>query len=162
MTTVLLRPKSRGRVRLAGPSPDTAPIIEANFFARDDDLARLMRGYKEARRIAHADAFKKYDPREFLPGPEVQSDAQIRAFILANSATIFHPVGTCKMGGDDMAVVDNRLRVRGIAGLRVVDASIMPTIVGGNTNAPTIMIGEKAADMIKEDARGIDPGIAAA
>ena len=90
---------------------------------------------------------------ELLPGNEVQKDDDLRAYIRANSATIFHPVGTCKMGSDEMAVVDTRLRVHGIEGLRVVDASIMPTICGGNTNAPTIMIGEKASDLIKEDSR---------
>ena len=153
MTSVLLRPKSRGEVRLAGPDPYAPPVIKANFFGEGEDLDVLMRGLKESRRILHADAFRKYEPMELLPGNEVQKDDDLRAYIRANSATIFHPVGTCKMGSDEMAVVDTRLRVHGIEGLRVVDASIMPTICGGNTNAPTIMIGEKASDLIKEDSR---------
>ena len=96
--------------------------------------------------------FRKYRPREIEPGEQARTDADLAAYIRRFGTTIFHPVGTCKMGNDDMAVVDNRLRVRGIDGLRVADCSIMPTIVGGNTNAPAIMIGEKTADMIKEDA----------
>ena len=113
----------------------------------------MLRGLKEARRIVHAASFQKYKPTELAPGTGVQNDAGLEDYIRANGSTIYHPVGTCKMGNDAMAVVDARLRVKGIDGLRVVDASIMPTICGGNTNAPTIMIGEKAADMIKEDAR---------
>ena len=153
MTSVLLRPKSRGQVSLQGPDPKTPPAIDPRFFSENDDLEVILRGFKEARRIMHAEPFRKYEPWEFLPGDAVQTDDQLRDFIRGNSATIFHPVGTCKMGSDEMAVVDSRLRVRGIDGLRVVDGSIMPTICGGNTNAPIIMIGEKAADMIKEDAR---------
>jgi choline dehydrogenase-like flavoprotein len=153
MTSVLLRPKSRGQVSLQGPNPATAPSIDPRFFSAGDDLEVILRGLKEARRIMHAGPFQKYEPSEFSPGEQVQSDDQLRDFIRQYAATIFHPVGTCKMGSDDMAVVDSRLRVRGIEGLRVVDGAIMPTIVGGNTNAPIIMIGEKAADMIKEDAR---------
>ncbi len=153
MTSVLLRPKSRGQVSLAGPDAATAPIIDPRFFSQDEYLEVLLRGLKEARRIMSADPFKPYEPSEFLPGEQIRTDEQLRDYIRANSATIFHPVGTCKMGGDEMAVVDPRLRVHGIEGLRVVDGAIMPTIVGGNTNAPIVMIGEKAADMIKEDAR---------
>ena len=153
MTSVLLRPKSRGRVSLQGPNPAAPPSIDPRFFTAGDDLDVILRGLKEARRIMHAGPFQKYEPAEFSPGADVQSDDDLRAFIRQYAATIFHPVGTCKMGSDDLAVVDARLRVRGIEGLRVVDGSIMPTVVGGNTNAPIIMIGEKASDMIKEDAR---------
>ena len=153
MTSVLLRPKSRGQVSLRGPDPAAPPVIDPRFFSAGDDLEVILRGLKEARRIMHAGPFQQYGPSEFSPGDHVQTDDQLRDFIREYAATIFHPVGTCKMGADDLAVVDARLRVRGIDGLRVVDGAIMPTIVGGNTNAPIIMIGEKAADMIKEDAR---------
>ncbi len=149
---VLLRPKSRGSVRLASADPAAAPRIDPNFFADAQDLRVLTKGLKECRRIIHADAFKKYRPREIAPGEQTQSDQDLEAYIRASGATIFHPVGTCRMGNDAMAVVDARLRVRGLAGLRVSDCSVMPTIVGGNTNAPAIMIGEKTADMIKADA----------
>ena len=114
----------------------------------------MIRGVKEARRILQAPAFDRHRGAVVVPSDDVQSDAQLENFIREGCSTVFHPVGTCKMGKDDMAVVDERLRVRGLDGLRVVDASIMPTITSGNTNAPTIMIAEKAADMIKEDARG--------
>jgi len=107
------------------------------------------------RRVVHAEPFQKYRPREIAPGPDVQSDDALRNYVRNFGGTIYHPVGTCKMGSDEMAVVDARLRVRGLDGLRVIDASIMPTICGGNTNAPTIMIGEKGADLVKEDARSI-------
>jgi choline dehydrogenase len=155
--SVLLRPKSRGTVSLAGPDAAAAPIIDPNFYSAGDDMQVMLKGLTEARRIVHADSFRKYKPTEFAPGADVQNDAGLEDYIRGNGSTIYHPVGTCKMGSDSMAVVDARLRVRGIEGLRVVDASIMPTICGGNTNAPTIMIGEKAADMIKEDARSLRP-----
>jgi choline dehydrogenase-like flavoprotein len=113
-----------------------------------DDLEAMLKGLKLARRILAAPAFDKWRGRELTPGPGVQSDDQLRQFIRESSATVFHPVGTCSMGNDAAAVVDPQLRVRGVQGLRVVDASIMPVIVGGNTNAPVIMIAEKAADMI--------------
>ena len=151
--SVLLRPKSRGSVSLAGPDVTAAPVIDPRFYADGDDMQVMLRGLKEARRIVHAASFQKYKPTELAPGTAVQNDAGLEDYIRGNGSTIYHPVGTCKMGNDTMAVVDARLRVKGIEGLRVVDASIMPTICGGNTNAPTIMIGEKAADMIKEDAR---------
>jgi choline dehydrogenase-like flavoprotein len=151
--SVLLRPQSRGSVSLSGPDAAAAPVIDYRFYSQGDDLEVMLKGLKEARRIVHAESFRKYGPNEFAPGAAVQSDADLVDYIRNSGSTIYHPVGTCKMGSDAMAVVDSRLRVTGIDALRVVDASIMPTIVGGNTNAPTIMIGEKAADMIKEDAR---------
>ena len=156
LTAVLLRPKSTGQVRLASADPTANPIIDPQFFTSDDDLEVMLKGLKEARRIMAMPQFDKYRGHEIAPGAKVEDDDQVRDYILNTSATIFHPVGTCKMGraDDPMAVVDERLRLHGVEGLRVVDASIMPRIVGGNTNAPTIMIGEKAADMIKEDARG--------
>jgi len=151
MTTVLLRPKSRGRVTLAGNDARLAPVIDPHFFEDAEDMETILRGLKESRRIFNSDAFAGFGPTEIMPGKDVASDDDLRRYILENSATIFHPVGTCKMGSGDDAVVDARLRVRGLDGLRIVDGSIMPTIVGGNTNAPIIMIAEKASDMIKED-----------
>ena len=148
---VLLRPKSRGTVSLASADPAAAPVIDPQFYSEGEDLDVLLRGLKEGRRIVHAEAFKKYRPSERMPGETVQSDDELKEYVRNFGGTIFHPVGTCKMGQDEMAVVDERLRVRGMFGLRVVDASIMPTICGGNTNAPSIMIGEKASDLIKQD-----------
>ena len=103
------------------------------------------------RRLINSTVFEKYHPWETLPGTDVQTDEELKEYIRNWGGTIFHPAGTCKMGNDDLAVVDARLKVHGLEGLRVVELSVVPTIVGGNTNAPTIMIGEKAADMIKED-----------
>ncbi len=153
LTAVLLRPKSRGAVTLAGPDPAAAPMIDQRFFSEAEDLEALLRGLKEARRILASEPFQAYGPTEIMPGAEARTDEDLRDYILANSATIFHPVGTCMMGADEAAVVDARLCVHGIEQLRVVDASIMPTVTGGNTNAPTIMIAEKGAAMIKDDAR---------
>jgi choline dehydrogenase len=147
----LLRPKSRGTISLASNDPADAPVIDPCFFEDPADLEVLLKGLKEARRITQADIFAKYRPSEWMPGEMVQTDDELRDFIRGFGGTIYHPVGACKMGSDPMAVVDARLRVHGIEALRVADASIMPTIVGGNTNAPCIMIGEKAADMIRED-----------
>jgi choline dehydrogenase-like flavoprotein len=154
-TTVLLHPKSVGRVGLNSAMPGAAPLIDFRFFSDPggEDMKTMVRGVKEARRILQAPAFDKYRGEAVLPAESVQTDAEFEAFIRENCSTVFHPVGTCKMGRDDMAVVDERLRVRGLDGLRVVDASIMPTITSGNTNAPTIMIGEKGADLIKQDAK---------
>jgi choline dehydrogenase len=152
ISTVLLRPKSRGEITLASNKPEDRPIIDPNFFAEEEDLNVLVKGFKQSRKFGNAPEFNIYQSREIIPGNGVQSDDDLRDFVLNNSQTIFHPVGTCKMGHDDLAVVDDRLRVRGVERLRVIDASIMPTIVSGNTNAPVIMIAEKAADMIKADA----------
>jgi choline dehydrogenase-like flavoprotein len=128
---------------------DEPPIIQPNCLANDADTQVLVAGLKLARRLGEAEALAPFRDTEILPGPQVQSDEEWKAFIRANAATFFHTVGTCKMGSDPMAVVDAELRVHGVEGLRVVDASIMPTVVGGNTNAATIMIAEKAADLIQ-------------
>ncbi len=144
-----LRPKSRGDIRLASSDPYAKPLIRANYLSDPDDVEHLLRGVRLARRILAAHAFDAYRGREIVPGSAVQSDDEIRDFIRRAAETIYHPIGTCKMGCDEMAVVDAQLRVHGVAGLRVVDASIMPLLVGGNTNAPTVMIAEKASDMIR-------------
>ncbi len=146
----VLRPKSRGRVYLAGSDPLAAPVIDPRFLSKDEDMQGLIKGTRMARKILEAPAMKKYILKE-LNTAGVESDEQYEAQIRARADTIYHPVGTCKMGIDEMAVVDPQLRVHGMNGLRVIDASIMPTLISGNTNAPTIMIAEKAADMILND-----------
>ena len=149
----LLRPKSRGRLRLASADPNAAPLIDPNFLAEPDDLQRLVRGFKAMRHVLEQPALAAHGARELSTSAEARSDAEIEAFIRGHADTIYHPVGTCRMGPGPMDVVDAELRVRGVQGLRVVDASIMPAIISGNTNAPTVMIAEKAADMIKAAAR---------
>ncbi len=144
-----LRPESRGRVGLNSADPMADPAIFANYLATEEDRRALREGVRMMRKVAEQQALKPYQSCELFPGKDVETDEQLDAWIRKHSETIYHPVGTCKMGTDDMAVVDEELKVRGIAGLRVVDASVMPTLVGGNTNAPTIMIAEKAADMIR-------------
>jgi choline dehydrogenase-like flavoprotein len=145
---VVLRPKSRGQLTLASADPRAAPLIDPRFFSDSRDLEEMLRGLRIGRRILAASAFDRYRGPEVLPGPSVQTDDGLRDYIRRNSATVFHPVGTCKMGRDTAAVVDPELRVRGVQGLRVADAAIMPRVIGGNTNAPVIMIAEKAADLI--------------
>jgi len=158
----LLRPASRGSVRLAGPDPTTPPLIDPNFLAEADDLQRLVRGFKLMRKVLAQPALAGHGGHELASSAQAQSDEEIAQFIRGHADTIYHPVGSCRMGRGATDVVDARLRVRGIAGLRVVDASIMPRIVSGNTNAPVIMIAEKAADMIKQDAREGGDAIGAA
>lgn len=143
-----LRPESRGHVGLKSADPADRPLIQPNSLASDVDLRTLREAVKIARKIVAQPAFDAYRGIELAPGPQATSDADIDAFIRRTAITIYHPVGTAKMGNDRMAVVDTTLKVRGVHGLRVVDASVMPTLVGGNTNAPTIMIAEKAADLI--------------
>jgi choline dehydrogenase len=144
-----LQPLSRGQIRLRSPRPSDAPLIFANYLQESQDLAVMIEAVRRSRQILGAPAFDAYRGVEVFPGAEAQTDAQLAAFIRAKAETIYHPVGTCRMGTDELAVVDPSLRVRGVRGLRIVDASIMPTIVRGNTNAPTIMIAEKAADLIR-------------
>ncbi len=146
----LIRPASRGRLRLRSNFPMDAPRIEPNYLAQDSDVDTLVFGIELARRIADAAPFDRYRGAEKFPGPSVASRAQIANYVRSAAESTYHPVGTCKMGCDAMAVVDSSLRVRGIEALRVVDSSVMPLIPSGNTNAPTIMIAEKAADMIRE------------
>ncbi len=149
-----LRPESRGRVRIASPDPFAAPSIQPNYLSTEADRKVAAEAIRLTRRIAAAPALARFEPREFKPGEAFQSDDELAKAAGDIGTTIFHPVGTAKMGEDALAVVDERLRVRGIEGLRVVDASVMPTITSGNTAAPTMMIAEKAADMIREDRRG--------
>ena len=144
-----LRPKSRGTVGITSANPADAPVIDHNFFSQPDDIKTLIAGVRLARKILAAPAFDPYRKEEIHPGLDKQSDADIAQAIKDRLGIVYHPVGTCKMGSDDMAVVDRTLRVRGMEGLRVIDASIMPTLNGSNTNAPTIMIAEKAAEMIR-------------
>jgi choline dehydrogenase-like flavoprotein len=148
----LLRPKSRGEVTLGSADPMAAPLIDPNFFGDPADLETMVAGYKTTRRLMETPALRALQKQEMYTAG-VKTDDDIRNILRARADTVYHPVGTCKMGSDAMAVVDAKLKVHGMEGLRVVDASIMPTLVGGNTNAPTIMIGEKAADIIKAEMR---------
>jgi len=154
---VLLRPESRGYVRIKSADPHAAPAIHPNYLATAKDCETITAGVKVMRRIFRAPAMAKYIAEEIEPGDSCDNDDELLDFIRRRGSTTYHPVGTCRMGQDDKAVVDERLRVRGFAGLRVVDASIMPAVVSGNTNAATIMIGEKGADMILEDAKAGTP-----
>ena len=147
-----LRPESRGFVRARTPNALDAPAMQPNYLSTDLDRRCAIEGVKYARRLAGTRALQPYVLEEYRPGPAAKSDADLLAFCRAQGATIFHPSGTCKMGADPMAVVDDRLRVHGIAALRVVDCSIMPTLISGNTNAPVAMIAERASSMILEDA----------
>jgi choline dehydrogenase len=146
-----LRPESRGEVRIKSPAPSAAPSIRPNYLATEADRLVAAEAIRLTRRICSAQPLARFEPEEFLPGDAVVSDADLAEAAGRIGTTIFHPVGTCKMGHDPLAVVDDRLRVRGVDALRVVDASIMPTITSGNTNAPVIMIAEKASEMILED-----------
>jgi choline dehydrogenase len=147
-----IRPKSRGTVSLASANPADPPIIDLNMLSHPDDMKCMIAGIRLVRKILAAPAFDKYRKEEFYPGKDVQSDEALAQAIKDKLGIEYHPVGTCKMGHDDMAVVDAQLRVHGMEALRVIDASIMPTLVGSNTNAPTIMIAEKAADLIRANA----------
>jgi choline dehydrogenase-like flavoprotein/thiamine pyrophosphate-dependent acetolactate synthase large subunit-like protein len=152
IVSTLVRPLSRGEIFLSSKDPAAAPDIRPNYFADEADIKTLIAGLKLGRRIGQQAPFDEYRGEEKAPGPDMKTDAELEMYIRASAIGLFHPVGTCKMGTDpkDGAVVDPELKVYGIANLRIVDASIMPTITSGNTNAPTIMIAEKAADMIKK------------
>jgi len=158
----LLRPESRGWVRIKSADPAAPPAIHPNYLATERDRETLVEGVKALRRIFQTDPLARYVEAEIDPGKDCMRDDEILDFIRRRGSTTYHPVSTCRMGQDANAVVDERLRVRGIAGLRVIDASIMPTVPSGNTNAATIMIGEKGADMVMEDARTGAAGVARA
>jgi choline dehydrogenase len=146
-----LRPTSRGHVRIQSPDPHAHPAIVLNYLSTEEDRRIAMDSMRLTRRIMAARALARFEPREFRPGPEIQSDHDLLRAAGDLGTTIFHPVGTCRMGHDEDAVVDDRLKVRGIRGLRVIDASVMPRITSGNTNAPTMMIAEQGAEFVKRD-----------
>jgi choline dehydrogenase len=147
-----LQPTSRGHVRIKSADPAAHPAITLNYLATEADRRVAVAGLKQTRRIMAAKALARFAPEEWLPDPKLTSDADLQRAAGDLGTTIFHPVGTCRMGVDSLAVVDDRLRVRGVAGLRVIDASVMPRITSGNTNAPTVMIAEQGADFIKRGA----------
>jgi choline dehydrogenase len=147
-----LRPSSRGHVRIKTHRPEDYPAITTNYLSTEEDRQVAVRGLKFTRKIMASKELERFTPVELKPGPDIVTDAELEQAAGDIGTTIFHPIGTCKMGSDDMAVVDDRLKVHGIDGLRVIDASVMPTITSGNTNAPTVMIAEKGAVFILEDA----------
>jgi choline dehydrogenase len=149
LAACLLHPRSRGYVALRSADPLAHPVIQPEYLADDSDLRGLIEGVRRVRDVARSAAFDPYRGEEYLPGEQVRTEEKLADFVRARTETLYHPVGTCKMGNDPLAVVNSRLQVHGTTGLRVVDASIMPTLTSGNTNAPTIMIAEKAADLIR-------------
>ncbi len=148
LNTAYLRPESRGEVTLSSSDPLADPLIDPNYLSHPNDWTHSIEGFKLAREILTSPSFAKLYKAEHLPGKSVRTDVEIKAYIREWAKTDFHPAGTCKMGSDPMAVVDQSLRVHGLEGLRVIDASIMPTLISGNTNATSIMIGERGADAI--------------
>ncbi|KRA80347.1 GMC family oxidoreductase [Altererythrobacter sp. Root672] len=148
ISPVALYPKSRGTVRLASADPGAAPVIDPHLLEHPDDIKPLIRALKIARAAFASEPFAEYEGTEFAPGPGVTTDEQFDKYIRETGYTVHHPVGTCRMGSDAGAVVDPQLRLNGIKGLRVADASVMPSVIGGNTNAPCVMIGERAADFV--------------
>jgi len=159
INTILLQPKSRGTVKLASNDPKQAPLIDINFMGDEADFEPLIRGMRISRQILDSPAMAKYQGKETLPGVNIDSDEKLKGFIKGNMTSVHHPGGTCRMGSDDNCVVDPELKVRGLEGLRVVDASVFPRMVSGNSNAPTVMVAEKAADIIlgKAAPAPIDP-----
>ena len=149
--TCLLRPKSRGEVTLQSADPKDDPKIDPKFLSHPDDMRDMVAGYKKMMKVMNKEPLSKYTSGHVQRPVDLDNDEDIEQAIREDADTVYHPVGTCKMGSDEMSVVNERLKVHKVSGLRVIDASIMPTLVGGNTNAPTIMIGEKASDMILED-----------
>ena len=150
LNSAFLRPRSRGTVRLQSADPAKHPLIDPNYWSDPYDKEMSIRGLKLAQEIMRQPALEKFVQRELIPGPDVKTDEEYAAFAFANAKTDHHPAGTCRMGPDDDAVVDNELKFKGIDNLRIVDASIMPRLISSNTNAPTIMIAEKAADLIRQ------------
>jgi choline dehydrogenase-like flavoprotein len=149
MNSYFVRPRSRGSVTLQSADPAAPPIIDPNYLDDPYDVRMSIEGVKLMRDVMQQSAWKKFVSRELLPGMDVRTDAEVEAYVRRMGRTCYHPVGACKMGVDAMAVVDPELRVHGIAGLRVADSSIMPSLVSSNTNAPSIMIGERASDLVR-------------
>ena len=148
-----LRPESRGEIVVTSPDPMAAPAIRPNYLSTPADRRVAADSILLTRRIMAAPALQRYAPEEYLPGPDAETEDELEEAAGRIGTTIFHPVSTCRMGVDDDAVVDPRLRFKGIGGLRIIDASVMPSITSGNTNSPTLMIAEKGAAMVLEDAR---------
>jgi choline dehydrogenase len=152
MIAYQLRPESRGEIKLKSPDPFDAPAVHPNYLATETDQRTIIAGLKLCRRILATPQMRSFIEAEFQPGSAVESDEELLDYARRRGGTVYHPTSTCKMGSDPMAVVDPELRVHGVDGLRVADASIMPTVVSGNTNAAAIMIGEKTADMVRRPA----------
>jgi choline dehydrogenase len=144
----LMTPFSRGSVRLAGADPQQPPLIDPNYLANDRDVERMVAGLRAAREIGTADALAPVRALELFPGPDAHTDAALRTYLQGSVSTYFHPVGTCRIGSDRMSVVDPELRVHGVANLRVADASVMPSVTSGNTNAAVLGIAERASSII--------------
>jgi choline dehydrogenase len=149
MIAYQLRPESRGHIALKTANPADPPAMSPNYLSAETDQQTLVAGLKLCRNLLANPHLERFIASEFLPGPEVQSEDELLDYARRRGGTVYHPTSTCKMGVDAMAVVDPELRVRGVEGLRVADASVMPTVVSGNTNAATIMIGERAADLVR-------------
>jgi choline dehydrogenase len=145
------RPASRGKVTLRSANPLDAPRFQPNFLEHPDDIRVMLAGIRILRQIFATEPLASRVVSEIMPGADRATDEQLLDYMRREGHCAFHPAGSCKMGNDDMSVVDARLRVHGVAGLRVADASVMPTVTAGNTNAPSVMIGDKAADMIRAD-----------
>jgi choline dehydrogenase-like flavoprotein len=158
LEAAFLRPESRGTVTLASADPADAPLIDPAYCTEPGDLRALVAAVRRGREIMHARPFHPFITGELRPGPDVRSDLELADYVRQTAITTYHPVGTCKMGTDAAAVVDCRLRVRGLEALRVVDSSIMPRIVSGSTQSPSMMIGEMGATMILEPSRPSMPG----
>ncbi|HEX2360063.1 MAG TPA: GMC family oxidoreductase N-terminal domain-containing protein [Solirubrobacterales bacterium] len=154
LAAALITPRSRGRLRLRSADPDAKPRLLGNHLSEPEDVASLVAGFKQLEEIANTAPLDEVRGRRLVPDAELRSDEEIEAFLRRETELLYHPAGTCRMGGDEGAVVDPELRVRGVEGLRVADAAVMPVITGGNTHAPTVMIGEKAADLIRGGGAG--------
>jgi choline dehydrogenase len=153
MIAYQLRPDSRGEIKLKSADPADPPAVHPHYLTAETDQQTIVAGLKLCRQLLAEAALAQFAESEFLPGPTVQSDAELLDFARRRGGTVYHPTSTCKMGTNAMAVVDPDLRVRGVTGLRVADASIMPTVVSGNTNAATIMIGERCAELVRQEFR---------
>jgi choline dehydrogenase len=153
MIAYQLRPESRGEIKLRSPNPADSPAVHPNYLATQTDQRTIVAGLKLCRRILASPQMQPFIASEFQPGPAIESDEQLLDYARRRGGTVYHPTSTCKMGSDPLAVVNAELRVHGIGGLRVADAPTMPTVVSGNTNAATIMIGEKVADMVRQPVR---------